>query len=279
MDLAAIRKLVVAGLIDETVLVCRTGEDDWTPLASRENAVPPYDGPPRTPPPPRLPVTPPPQGHAWPSPPLKPQLRTLIPVASIVGGILSLLLVFVNPVLAFLLAIPSLVFGILALAQPARCGRGPALTGVVTASLGIFLALLLFATGGGGNQEVSAMERSLSQGLRISLDAQRRFPADTVRQSKFIAAELQKIDTRDCPPDFRVAFQQNVEAWEVAIPYFEADNPGTSFLEGFLGGLTNDYSAVGFSNYQARLAADNIDQTYRQLKITAVAYGASIPSR
>ena len=279
MDLTAIRKLVVAGLIEETVLVCRTGEDDWTTLASRENGVPLYDGPPRTPPPPRIPSTPPPQGTAWPSSTQKQQLLRSIPIASIVGGILSLLIVFVNPILAFLLAIPSLIIGILGLAHRDDPGRGLALTGVVTASLAIFATFLLFVTGGGGNHEVSAMETTLSQGLKVGLDAQRRFPGDTVRQSKFIAAELQKIDTRGCPGDFRVAFQTYVESWEVAIPYFEADNPATSFLEGFLGGFTDDYSAVGFSNYQARVAANNIDQMYRQLKITAVAYGATIPSR
>ena len=76
----------------------------------------------------------------------------------------------------------------------------------------------------------------------------------------------------------RLAFQRNIDAWETAVPYFEANNPGTHFLEGFFGALANDYSGVGFSDYQARLAVENIEATYRDLREIAIAYGASIPT-
>lgn len=31
--------------------------------------------------------------------------------------------------------------------------------------------------------------------------------------AQFLASEMQKMDTRDCPPEFREVFQQHINAW------------------------------------------------------------------
>ncbi len=278
MSLEDIRKLVDAGIVDSGVLVCPAGEQEWKPLSDRAAAATAPVGPPRVPPPPRSR----PSASVASLTTSSQVLPDWLAPVSMGAGILSLLTTFL-PALAFLIAIPALVGGILILRRPAATKRGFALTAVLTGGLGALPALLfilgmffgMLTQGGGG---VADMERALKKGVEISRDAAKRFPNDATRQSRFIASELQKVDTRECPPEFRVAYQSNVEAWEIAIPYFEADNPLTSFLEGVYGGLSNDYSAIGTSNYQARRAAQNIDETYQQLKMTAVALGAGVPS-
>ncbi len=277
MSLEGIRKLVDAGIVDSGVLVCPVGEQEWKLLPEWGEGAADVAEPPRVPPPPR---SHPPASVALPA--TSSVLPDWVAPASMGAGILSLLTTFL-PAMAFLIAVPAIVGGILILRRPAATKRGFALTAVLTGGLGALPALLfilgmffgMLTQGGGG---VADMERALKKGVEISRDAAKRFPNDATRQSRFIASELQKVDTRECPPEFRVAYQSNVEAWEIAIPYFEADNPLTSFLEGVYGGLSNDYSAIGTSNYQARRAAQNIDETYQQLKMTAVALGAGVPS-
>lgn len=278
MSLEGIRKLVDAGIVDTGVLVFRAGEQEWRPLPDRNEDAIASVGPPRVPPPPR--------SHPSGSVALPATSSQVLPdwlaPAAMGAGILSVLTTFL-PALAFIIAVPAIVGGTMILRRPASTKRGFALTAVLTGGLGALPGLLFVlgafvgATVSGGG-EVAAMERALTQGIEIGRDAAKRFPNDAARQSRFIASELQKVDTRGCPPEFRVAYQRNVEAWEIATPYFQADNPLSSFLEGLYGGLSNDYSVIGTSNYQARLAAQNIDETYQHLKMTAVALGAGIPT-
>jgi hypothetical protein len=76
-----------------------------------------------------------------------------------------------------------------------------------------------------------------------------------------------------------LAFDDYVYAWEAGVPYFEADQPATWFLEGFVGGLANDISGLGLSSQQARVAAEKIRDNFRALNRTAVAYGARLPKK
>jgi hypothetical protein len=278
MSLEGILKLVDAGIVDSRVLVCPAGDQEWKPLPERNEDATASVGPPRVPPPPR---SHPSASAALPSTSSQVLPDWLAPVA-MGAGILSLFTTFL-PALAVLIAVPAIVGGTMVLRRAASTKRGFALTAVLTGGLGALPALLfilgmffgMLTQGGGG---VADMERALKRGVEIGRDASKRFPNDATGQSRFIATELQKVDTRGCPPEFRVAYQSNVEAWEIAIPYFEADNPLTSFLEGVYGGLSDDYSVIGTSNYQAGLAAENINETYQQLKMTAVALGARIPA-
>jgi hypothetical protein len=270
MNLESIRRLATAGVIDKDVLVCEEGKEEWLPLARFDEAETKNAGPPLVPPPPRtaqsLTLT---GVEATASP-----YPDWLPLVCLAAGILSLLTLSL-PLIGFLLAVAAIASGYLILKQVNPPGKGFALTGTITGALGL-LALLVFMLGGGS--EVSAIEDALAEGIQISQKAARQFPDSAAQQAKFVAYELQKVDTRRCPPEFRVAYQRNIDAWETAIPYFQADNPLTSFLEGFFGGLSNDYSAVGFSDYQARGAAQNIDGTYRELRTIAIAYGARIPT-
>lgn len=279
MSLEGIRKLADAGIVDLEVLVCPAGEQEWKPLLEWEETSTSSAGPPRVPPPPRAH---PPASVAHAATP-SPVPIEWFPLVSMIAGILAVLALFSPfPIFSILLAGPALILGILALRQNVIRNKHFSLTGIVTSSVTLLVSFgfVLLGLGGGfvSNPEAAAMERALTQGIEIGRDAANRFPNDAARQSRFIAAELQKVDTRGCPPEFRVAYQRNVEAWEIATPYFQADNPLTSFLEGLYGGLSDDYSVIGTSNYQARLAAQNIDETYQHLKMTAVALGAGIPT-
>lgn len=41
--------------------------------------------------------------------------------------------------------------------------------------------------------------------------------------ARFLASEMQKMDTRDCPPEFREVFQQHINAWRSAeLPQINA---------------------------------------------------------
>jgi len=279
MGLESIRKLVDVGIVDAGVQVCPAGEQEWKPLPEWGEPATASVGPPRVPPPPRSH----PSASVARAAASSPVLPGWFPLASMIAGITAILTLFSSiPVLSILLAAPALTLGILAIRQNVIRNNPFTVTGIVTSSVALVVSMgiLLLGHGGGfvGNPEAAAMERALTQGIEIGRDAATLFPNNATSQSRFIASELQKVDTRGCPLEFRVAYQRNVEAWEIAVPYFQADNPLTSFLEGVYGGLNNDYSGIGTSNYQARLAAQNIDETYQQLKMTAVALGAGIPA-
>lgn len=282
MSLEAIRRLADAGIVDSEVLVCPAGEQEWKSLREwiAEGTRP--VGPPRVPPPPRPSSMTPALVSATRPEPTQPGLPGWLAPVSTAAGILSLLTTFL-PALAFLLAVPAIVGGIVILRRPAATKRGFALASVLTGGVGalpglLFLVGMIFGSIAPGFVVATEMERALREGIEVGRDAEKRYSDDAAKQSRFIASELQKIDTQGCPPEFRLAFQRNIDAWETAVPYFEANNPGTHFLEGFFGALANDYSGVGFSDYQARLAVENIEATYRDLREIAIAYGASIPT-
>jgi hypothetical protein len=94
----------------------------------------------------------------------------------------------------------------------------------------------------------------------------------------YIANEDQKIDLRDCPPEFRVAFQQHINAWRQAAPYFAQDTGLAAFLEGFAAGMSGNDSMVGLTHENASIASQNINSTYYQLVNLAAAYGARVPN-
>jgi hypothetical protein len=73
------------------------------------------------------------------------------------------------------------------------------------------------------------------------------------------------------------AFQEHINAWREAAPYLEQNTDLTSFLEGLYSGFTGDFSVFGSENYNARLAAQNINDTYNRLVTIATAHGARVP--
>lgn len=93
----------------------------------------------------------------------------------------------------------------------------------------------------------------------------------------FLAEEMQKMDTRNCPPDFRVAFQQHINAWRDASGAFSQNTGLNAFLESFAAGYFNDPSFIGVSQQNAAIANYRINATYNELVNIAVAHGARVP--
>jgi len=291
MDLAAIRRLAEAGIVKPDVLIREAGSETWRPLSRRKEAAVQAETPkpPRTPPPAQRPqpaTSPGDRRYTEQSPPPRqrpsaPGHPGWLPLGSLIAGIVALVALFV-PLLSLLIGGGALTLGIFGYRLPGLKTRPMAIAGISTGALALIVALGIVMSGPGGgtsgNHEAAAIEKVLERGLRVERDAEKRFPGDTAAQARHYARELQRIDTRSCPAEFRVAHQDLVAAWETAIPYLASNTPLTTFLEGFYGGLTNDYSAVGLSSHQANLAAQQIKNAYQSLHRIAVAYGARIPA-
>lgn len=278
MPLEAIRRLVTAGVIGSGVKVCPEGEDAWRALDEHLSNHTMESAPPRTPPP---------MARVNEERPV-PECSTAavqtdaspewFPLVSLFAAVTSLALVISSyPLAALGLSLLSFVFGIRLLWKPQSETRGFAAAGVAFASLSLILALLSTVRGGGGG-DAAAIERTLHEIRDVGKQAAQRFPNDPISQSKYIARHLRDIETVACPPEFSMAFLDYVYSWESAVPYFEADNPTTWFLEGFLGGLANDFSGVGLTSHQARSAAEKIRENFLVLNKLAVAHGARLPN-
>ncbi len=95
--------------------------------------------------------------------------------------------------------------------------------------------------------------------------------------AKYLSGEMQKMDTRACPPEFRLAFQQHINAWRDGSTLFARDKTLRSFLEGLAAGYFRDASLFGQAHRKAKAAVEQINQTYNQLSSIAAAYGARVP--
>lgn len=104
-----------------------------------------------------------------------------------------------------------------------------------------------------------------------------RSEMSAAQAAEFLADEMQKIDTRGCPQDFRVAFQQHINAWRGASPAFSQNTGLNAFMEGFASGVLQDSSLYGVSQRNAAIAVQGIADTYNRLTEIAAAYGARIP--
>ncbi len=291
LDLSAVRKLAETGIVADDVLVCETGSEDWTPLSDRDDPVPrpTTPPPPRTAPPPRSGV--PPRRYTPPTPAsetgssardraVAAAYPEWFPLVSMIAGIVALVVVWV-PGLSVLLAAPALALGILGLQQNLG-GRKPlALGGIVTAAVALVVSLgillLGLGDGWGGSPEAAAIEKVLNQDQALCLEAKSKFPNSAAQATRHVAERMQQIDTSRCPPEFRLAFQQHVNAWRQSVPYIQADTPVTAFFEGLYAGATDDYSVLGLSSQQARLANEQVNVSYREVLNVAAVYGARIP--
>lgn len=138
------------------------------------------------------------------------------------------------------------------------------------------LSLLLLCLLAGCGGPASEIEGVLNRCTEISAEVNRS-TMTSAQAASFVATEFQKIDTRDCPEDFRRAFQAHINAWTAASHTFQANVPLASFLEGFVGGYTGDYSQVGATAYDQQQAIQYINVTYFKLVEIAAAHGARIP--
>lgn len=283
MDLAAIRKLAEAGIVKPDVLIREAGSETWRPLSRRKETTVEAEAPkpPRTPPPAQRP-----QPAATSTQPAAGPAVTVsqdwFPIASLIAGIVALVCLGVPP-LAVILGGAALTLGLLGYRSPEPKTRTFAIAGLSTGALALIVSAGIMLSGANGgtsrNPEAAAIERVLEQRDRIYRDAAKNFRGSTADAAQHFARELQRIDTRDCPTEFRVAHQDVVTAWGTSIPYLAADTPVTLVFEGVVGWLTDDFSGIGLSNQQAQLATQQLQAAHQSLHRIAVAHGARIPTR
>lgn len=199
-------------------------------------------------------------------------------IASMITGVASLPFSCL-PLVGLPLAAVALALGVLARRMAGEGQRSLSSIGIVCGSTAMLVTLVFLLLGNSmGNSPVAAVEKVMEQGAQLGIGAQKKYPGNAAAQTEHIAAGLQRIDTRNCPQEFRVAFQRHVQAWHQAIPYVAADTPLTLFFESLYAGYTGDLTPVGQSNYQAQLAAQEINRTYHELALLAAGYGARIPA-
>lgn len=140
----------------------------------------------------------------------------------------------------------------------------------------IQVILMTLCLGGCSKSPGSAIETVLNQCAQITQTANNS-NMSVAQAAQFLAGEMQKMDTRACPPEFRSAFQQHINAWRDASGYFAQDTDLNAFFEGFAAGYFQDPSFFGVSERNAAIAAQNINATYNQLVTIAAGHGARIP--
>lgn len=240
MSLEGIRKLADAGIVDPEVLVCPAGEQEWKPLLEWDEAATSSAGPPRVPPPPRSQPSASVAHSATPSP----VPSDWLPLASMIAGITAILALFSPfPILSILLGAPALTLGILSVRRHVIGNKHFSVTGIATSSVALVVSIGFFLLGLGGgyavNPEAAAIEKALEQDQAIYNEAKSKFPNNAAQATRYIAERMQRIDITRCPPEFRLAFQQHVNAWAQAAPYIQADTPLTAFFEGLYAGATD----------------------------------------
>jgi hypothetical protein len=139
------------------------------------------------------------------------------------------------------------------------------------ASLGTFLVLV-----GCTKSPDRAIEAVLNDCAACSVKVNQS--TMTAEQSaRYLADQMQAMDVRDCPADFRVAFQDHIMAWRVAGAHLDANTTLNTMLEAIAAGFFDDASLLNASQRNAYLALQEINVTYRRLSLIASAYGARIP--
>lgn len=262
LKLDRIQNLVTAEVVGPDVLVCQSGGNAWVPLSSLISH----------------------QSSAAHSP-AQVVTRTdsdWMPLTSMIFGIVALL-IFGIPLISLILAGGAIALGIVAMQKAVSGARKPlSITGLVTGGLAILMIPMTMSTGDGTgptrapSPNIAAIEKVLKEDKRVFEDGQ-RYRVNPAEQAEYIASHIQKIDTTGCPPEFRLAFQRHVNAWERSVPYIAANTPLNAFLEGFFAQGTGDYSLLGRANTQAQAALQDVTITYQEVKNVAATCGARIP--
>lgn len=270
LTLEELGKLVRAKVISKPSLVCREGESDWKPLSTvwadtlksgiSSTSVPRAVG-----------TVTGENGQA----PWQPLVAMILGLVALPGSCV--------PIAGLLLAGAGLVIGVRARRSAGATSRRQALVGVVCsiASIGVSLVVWAWTAAAlsAANPGAAAIETVLNADLDLSKRAASLHRNDAGMRARYTAIEMQRIDLTRCPPDFRVAFQDHINAWSEAVPYIAANTPLAAFLEGLYSGYTQDYSALGWSQNQADLAAYQIHRTYQEVLRSAAAHGARVPVR
>lgn len=100
---------------------------------------------------------------------------------------------------------------------------------------------------------------------------------NSAQAATYLATEMQKIDVRGCPEDFRIAFQQHINAWREAAPYLSQNTTLNAVLEGVAAGVLEDPSLIGTAQRNSSSALGRVNQTYSELVTIAASRGARVP--
>ncbi len=136
--------------------------------------------------------------------------------------------------------------------------------------------MLLILSGCGKPSSVEAIETALNRCAKLSAQANSaNLSADEA--AYYIATEGQKVDIRDCPADFRQAYQRHFNAWDRAAYLLPSNTPLNAFLEGIVGGASGNLAMIGKTSRETAEALNEVSETYYQLVEIAAAYGARVP--
>lgn len=109
-----------------------------------------------------------------------------------------------------------------------------------------------------------------------------------------ILRNMRKIDTSECPANFRSAYLGHLQAWEAGVELqqrvdaFNAEREGAGdMIEGFIRGALGDpagkYNEVREAgdqlNREMQAARNELRSTYGRVEQVAVSYGARLPTR
>lgn len=142
--------------------------------------------------------------------------------------------------------------------------------------LALALMLGVLTTGGCSRSPSGEIERVLNACAKQA-DYVNSVDAPHDKKAAYLADKMQEIDTRGCPREFRIAFQQHINAWRAASVAFAQNTGGNLLMESVASGLTGDSSYLGTAQRNANEALGAINATYEQLSEIATAYGAQVP--
>ena len=118
----------------------------------------------------------------------------------------------------------------------------------------IFVALLAWILAGCGSGKPSpaiAIEGILNKCAAISTKISGSGGYNS-QKAEMVVSEYQAVDTRDCPEDFRIAYQRHVSAWQ-------------------------SYATASANWESTTQASATVNESYKALVEIAIHYGAKIP--
>lgn len=133
-------------------------------------------------------------------------------------------------------------------------------------------ALLCLALSGCNQSPASRIEKVLNKCAALSAEASReQTPAAKIDCA---LRGYQTVDTSSCPPEFRVAFQEHVNAWLQYQSAASQNSIGNNVLEGALAAASGNTNLIGQSAGIESVANQDVANTYSEI---AAAYGARVP--
>ncbi len=140
----------------------------------------------------------------------------------------------------------------------------------------LVLLLVQLLTACSPRSEASAIDAVLNQCAKYSARVNQS-NLGASEKAAYLADEMQALDTRDCPEDFRQAFKVHILAWRDAAPALTNNKPVNQYFAGTVSEVTGDSTLVAQTQLKASLAIQRIDDSYQALVSIAIQHGARVP--